>query len=333
MTSSLNLRQSGLATLVSLLFTFVAGSALAAIPSTADHRNATVPMITGRAISVSEHDLVVETEQGDQVVLSLDSRTMLPSDLAQDMMVRVEFHYLDDGARYAQRVIPTRHGETMTRELAYSRDRDGDDDDDADLAYASSSEGGAEPMTRATTAVTHQARGTEQSPIPGTEGYLLATQAMIVGEVVKVSDHHIVVETDQGQRVALEMDSRTLVPTDLESGLGVRIEYRAMDNGAKLAKRIVPARLESLESRELAYPPPDEDQDMGPQEPSQVNASTAAYAEPEDHPASAPDADDHDADDRKLPQTASLEPLFVLLGLLALGGGAAMMLRQHSQVG
>src|SRR5206468_9229414 len=127
-------------------------------------------------------------------------------------------------------------------------------------------------------------------PIPGTEGYVLATQAMIVGEVVTVSDHRIVVETDQGQRVALEMDSRTLVPTDLESGLGVRIEYRAMDNGAKLAKRVVPTRLESLESRQLAYPPPDEDEDMGPpQEPSRVNASAAAYGEPEHHGASAPD--------------------------------------------
>jgi LPXTG-motif cell wall-anchored protein len=320
--------------MVSLLLTLTASAALAAVPSTADYRNATTPMITGRVLMVSEHDMVVSTEQGNEVPLTLDTRTMLPADLAQDMMVRVEFHYLDDGTRYAKRVIPIRHGDRLTRELAYSQERD---DDEAVARYAAAY---AEPehMAQASrvASVTNQPLGTALRPIPSTDDYQVATRAMVVGRVIAVTDHRIVVDTDQRQRVAVEMDSRTLVPTDLQSGIGVRIEYRAMDNGDRLATRIVPIRFERIEGgrlqQDLAYP---SDQDY--EEMPNIDAQTAEYqghgevvADNQHHEEVENEAAGHE---ENLPRTSSSEPLLVLVGLLALGAGAAVMLRRTSQVG
>ena len=328
------IRRSGLAPVVfAVLLMCTASGALAAIPSTADYRNATQPLITGRVLMVSEHDMVVSTEQGNEIPLTLDSRTMVPADLAQDMMVRVEFHFLDDGTRYAKRVIPIRSGQRVTRELAYSRERD---DDEAEVRYAAAY-AMAEPHPSRVASVTNQPLNRAITPIPSTDEYQVATQAMVVGRVISVTDHRIVVDTDQGQRVALEMDSRTLVPTDLQSGIGVRVEYRAIDNGDRLATRIVPIRYDRMHDGrfEEEITSPEEDFDATPG----VNASTADYhGEGEDaYVAQATDADhDGDADDANpgsLPKTSSGEPLLILLGLLAVGSGAALLLRRASQVG
>lgn len=332
------LRRSGLATVVfALLLMCTASGALAAIPSTADYRNATQPLITGRVLMVSEHDMVVSTEQGNEIPLTLDTRTMVPADLAQDMMVRVEFHFLDDGTRYAKRVIPIRSGQRVTRELAYSRERD---DDEAEVRYAAAY-AMAEPHPSRVASVTNQPLNRAITPTPSTDEYHVATRAMVVGRVISVTDHRIVIDTDQGQNVALEMDSRTLVPTDLQSGIGVRVEYRAIDNGDRLATRVVPIRYDRMHDgrfeEDVTYPQDDFDATPG------VNASTAAYygdGEGEDAyvaQASGADTDnDGDADDANpgsLPQTSSGEPLLVLLGLLAVGSGAALLLRRTSQVG
>jgi len=180
------------------------------------------------------------------------------------------------------------------------------------------------------------------TPIPNTDEYNVATSAMVTGRVVTVTDHRIIVDTDQHQRVALEMDSRTLIPTDLQSGIGVRVEYRSMDNGDRLATRIVPIRYDRTSNgrfeEEVATPQQDFDEEMG-----ETNASTAEYQgdrdEDDTYVAQATNTDteandnDNDADDHALPRTSSSEPLLVLIGLLALGAGAAVLLRRTSEVG
>ena len=341
---ALLIRRSGLATTASLLLMLTAGSALAAIPGTADWRNATQPMITGRVVQLSEHGVVVATEQGGEAPLTMDSNTMLPADLSQDMMVRIEFHYRDDGTRLAKRIIPIRHGQRITRELAYSQERD----DDQVVARYAMAYAEPEPRPSRVASATNQPLGTPLRPIPSTDEYKVATTAMVVGRVIAATDHRVVIDTDQGQRVALEMDSRTLVPTDLQSGIGVRVEYTSLDNGAHLAKRIVPIRFDRHEGeqvtmeQDLAYPTDEELQQM-------PDAQTAEYedqGDDSDHDAMmAADVGDHDADadhddqmaadedEGALPTTSSQEPLLVLLGLLALGTGAAFMLRRHSHVG
>jgi len=107
---------------VSVLAVIVlAGTALAAIPSTSDYLLATQPMISGKVVSVNDHAMVVDTDQGHQVTLAVDSRTMVPTDLGPGMVMRAEFKVIDNGHFYAKRVIPIRSGVNTSRELAYAR--------------------------------------------------------------------------------------------------------------------------------------------------------------------------------------------------------------------
>jgi LPXTG-motif cell wall-anchored protein len=96
------------------------GSALAAIPSTTDYKLATEPLVTGKVASVNDQTLVMDTDQGSQVSLEMDSRTMVPTDLAPGMQAWVEFKLEKNGNYYAKRVIPMREGMNRNRELAYS---------------------------------------------------------------------------------------------------------------------------------------------------------------------------------------------------------------------
>ena len=96
------------------------GSALAAIPSTTDYKLATEPLVTGKVASVNDQTLVMDTDQGSQVSLHMDSRTMVPTDLAPGLQAWVEFKLEKNGDYYAKRVIPMREGMNRNRELAYS---------------------------------------------------------------------------------------------------------------------------------------------------------------------------------------------------------------------
>lgn len=93
-----------------------AGTALSAttpvaIPATNDYVMETRPMIVGTVASVSDYQMVVDSEDGTQVTLSLDTRTMRPVDLAPGMVMRTEFRVLDNGDQYAQRIVPLRGAE------------------------------------------------------------------------------------------------------------------------------------------------------------------------------------------------------------------------------
>ena len=351
-------RWSGTVMTVALLLMFTTAGALAAIPSTADYRNATRPMVTGTALLVNQHQLLVDTEQGEEVLLTLDSRTLLPTDLAPGMMMRVEFNYLNDGTRYATRVIPIRRGQKTTRELAYSNEREElqyaregeavEPDDpmarpavyrengtmNADGGYRTHDgyrtadgqyhKGRVRMMNAAT--VTNQPMGTPLRPIPATYAYVLATEPMIHGRVVAVNDHRMVVDTDQGHHVMLEMDTRTLVPTTLQSGMGVRVEYKALENGTKLATRVVPADLdEEYTGAEGTFPegqvPANYEGDL-----STASNQTTTDVETTDEPVAANQTGEPDRSD--LPQTTSPLPIIGLLGLLALGSGAFLARRR-----
>jgi hypothetical protein len=282
----------------------VAGSALAAIPGTTEYLNALQPMLTGKVISVNEHQVVVATEQDETVVLSLDSGSMVPVDVAPGMAARVEFKVLDDGRKLVKRMIPIRDGMNVNRELAYSTERD-----DAMARYASTSdgEGSDEGASRASTALssTNQSLGTSLASTPSTDAYMVAMNPMIAGRVLRVNDHRIVVDTDQGQRVALEMDSRTIVPVNLASGMTVRVEYKTMEDGPKYAQRITPIKSDANTNAELSYVEPYERHEH----------MTQVEPVPAREPVSEP---------QSLPQTAGNQPLIALLGFLALGAAGAV---------
>jgi LPXTG-motif cell wall-anchored protein len=291
----------------------IAGTALAATPSTSDYRYATQPMLTGRVVWVNEHQLAMETEQGEEILLALDTRSTVPVDLGPGMMMRVEFKLRNDGRRYVQRIIPIRSGMRTTRELAYSREHAGSEVV-AQGTSTSDGEGVENGPGSASTAPssTNQSLGTPLASPPSTHGYMVAMQPMIVGRVVTVNDHRIVVDTDQGQRVALEMDSGTIVPIRLASDMTVRVEYEAMEDGPKYAERIVQVSSPGIPGR-LSY--------VHSPERREVMARVAAI-----------DAPVATREPASLPQTASRQPLIALLGFLSLGAAGAVAIGRRLRV-
>ena len=323
--------RKGAIALAMVILALTAGAALAATPSTTSYLYSATPVISGKVLWVNEHQLGVETEQGEEVVLALDSRTMVPVDLGPGMVMRAEFNVMDDGRKYAKRIVPIRNGMSPNRELAYSRERASDP---TVAQYVSTSDGeGVESGTgTASTALssTNQAWGTSLAATPSTHAYQVAMQPMIVGQVVTVNDHRIVVDTDQGQRVALEMDSRTIVPTDLASDMTVRVDYKTLTNGAKYARRITSTK--GSTSPEVTYVPAHERHEPVAQN-AAVDAPTTTR-EPEsppqamnEEPESPPQAESEEAE--VLPQTASRQPLIALLGFLALGAAGVVTITRR----
>jgi LPXTG-motif cell wall-anchored protein len=86
-----------------------------------------VPLIMGTIVSVDEQNVVVDTHDGSTVSFMIDSRTMMPSNMAAGLPVKVQFKVLDSGSYMAQRFTPVIGEEG--RELAarhwdlYSTDR------------------------------------------------------------------------------------------------------------------------------------------------------------------------------------------------------------------
>src|ERR1041385_7651647 len=103
-----------------LLVMLAIGTALAETPSTTAYRFSSHPMISGTVVTVHDHQMVVDTDQGEQVTLEMDSRTMAPRDLAPGMVMRAEFLALEDCRFYAQRVMPIRGGMSTDRLQAYA---------------------------------------------------------------------------------------------------------------------------------------------------------------------------------------------------------------------
>ena len=92
----------------------------ATIPSTTAHYFSSRPMIAGTVVTINDHQMVVDTEQGERITLLVDSRTMAPRDLAPGMTVRTEFAALENCRFHADRVVPVRAGMASQRLQAYA---------------------------------------------------------------------------------------------------------------------------------------------------------------------------------------------------------------------
>lgn len=183
------------------------------------------------------------------------------------------------------------------------------------------------------------------SVIPGTMEQRLAMVPYISGTVSSVSDHQMVVNTDQGESVELALDSRTLRPADLDRGMNMRVEFKILENGQYYAERIVPIRagegnveMASATSSEsesgnhaLAadYTPSssttrgnDNDADDAAQ--NQSAPGTPTTQDQSTAPATTPDASTTEDAPKTLPRTASQAPLLLLFGCAALAGAVVM---------
>jgi hypothetical protein len=150
--------------------------------------------------------------------------------------------------------------------------------------------------------------GSALAAIPSTTDYLLATQPMISGKVATVNDRAMTVDTDQGGQVTLAMDSKTMVPTDLAPGMAMRVEFKAMPDGHLYARRVIPIRGGMNTGRELAY------------------ARTGSHAMAQ---YASNDGAAEDSGNEGLPQTAGVQPLIALLGLLALASAGVLAMSRR----
>jgi hypothetical protein len=203
----------------------------ATIPSTTAHYFSSRPMIAGTVVTINDHRMVVDTEQGERITLVVDSRTMAPRDVAPGMRVRTEFAALENCRFHADRVIPVRKGMSGQRVQAYALPRETQEQ----LASYGSPIRLAANEGRPAGNPSH---GTNPSAMPGTVEHLYSTRPFISGTVLSVNDHRVLVKTDQGRKVAMVMDSRTMVPRELAPGSRMRAEFTQMQDGRYYAQRI-----------------------------------------------------------------------------------------------
>src|SRR4029453_14201672 len=192
------------------------GAAQAAVPSTTAYHFSSHPMISGTVVTVNDHQMIVNTDQGEQVTLEVDSRTLAPRDLAPGMAMRAEFVALEDCRFYAQGVLPIRGGRAPHRPQAYANPQDSHEalalDPSGSRGYGVES---AESRVTLPQTVGEHSPGAIMSATPTTADHQFPTRPMISGRVISVNDHLLVVETDQGQTLGLVMDSRTMVPGEV----------------------------------------------------------------------------------------------------------------------
>jgi len=321
------------------LLALTVGTALSAVPSSTAYQFSSHPMISGTVVSVNDHQMVVDTDQGEQVPLEMDSRTMAPRDLEPGMVMRAEFLALEDCRFYAQRIIPIRSGMSTNRLQAYANTHD---EHEPMARNGAAYEGYVRPSSENAGSLTPIAGEHSSSRMmtatPSTEDYQFSTRPMISGKVVSANDHRLMVETDQGQQVGLIMDSRTMLAGEVAPGSNIRAEFTQMKDGRYYAKRISMDG-GSLLGREQAYAHTRDGEvavaqnnsDCGFVSHAPANMATSAIERRETAVASEPVAQLAPERLRELPQTASNQPLILLLGFLALGSaGVVAVVRRLS---
>lgn len=319
-----------------------------AAPSTTAHFFSSHPMISGRVVTVNDHQMVVDTDQGERVTLEVDTRTMAPRDLAPGMTVRTEFVALEDCRFYAQRVMALRSDMSANRQQAYANSRDSRD---PNALNASASEGyrwrdsarQRNDAPGATGSAGEPSPGMVMKAVPITLDHYFSTRPMLSGRVVSVNDHRLVVQTDQGRMVAMVMDSRTMVPREIALGTGMRSEFTELKDGRYYAKRVsltgtgIADREQALaNTRDTDLAVAGNIGDCASVSPSPANAVTSALESPAVVPAAVvtQSPPEEVAETPKLlPQTASRGPLLLLLALIALGAaGLSMAARQRRTI-
>ena len=333
------------------LLTTTIGTALAAAPSTIAYHFSSQPMISGTVVTVNDREMVVDTDQGEQVTLNMDSRTMAPRDLAPGMVMRAEFLALEDCRFYAQRIIAIRSGMSTDRLQAYANTHaSGEALAGNASALGGSRQASAESRGNLPQASSESSPGPSMKATPTTVDYLFSTRPMISGRVVSVNDHWLVVETEQGQQVGLVMDSHTMVPGEVAPGTIMRAQFTQMKDGRYYAQRISEIG-SGVAGREQAYAQTrDSDIMIASSPPDCGFVSTAArstvtsaverredavtpdavVAQSAPAPVVAQSAPEPVVESPKtLPQTASHQPLLALLGLLALGTAGVMVIKRR----
>lgn len=207
----------------------------------AAHWYSSHPMISGTVASVNDRQLVVNTDQGEAIALMMDSHTMAFRDLAAGMTVRVDFAAHENCRLYAERVWAVRGNAPAARTQGYATARH-----DAD-ARKKPSAGNARASSAAA-----PAQDMNMNAPRATFAWESSIRPMIAGRVVSANDHLLIVDTEQGQRVGVTMDSHTLVPAEVGPGVAIRAQYRHLDDGRYLAQRVY-AVPESAAEREQAY--------------------------------------------------------------------------------
>jgi|SRR6185436_16292644 len=317
------------------------GPSFAAVPPSMAYHFSSHPMISGTVVTVNDHQMVVNTDQGEQVALELDSRTLAPRDLAPGMIMRTEFVALEDCRFYAQRIMAVRGGASTERFQAYANTNEVDDAMARSATPSATYRSADQPRVSGAQTVGPHSPGRVMLATPSTAAYQFSTRSMLSGQVMSVNDHRLLLRTDQGQQVGLVMDSHTMVPGEVAPGGFVRAEFSPMHDGRYYAKRV--SRIDNqVAEREQAYAHTRDSDlllaaspaDCGFMSAAAPGAVTSAIERREpvvkDVPAvvltsvAAPAA----AAPEVLPQTASGQPLILLLSLIALGvAGAITMLR------
>lgn len=322
------------------LLALLVGPVMAGTPSTIAYHFSSHPMIAGTVVTVNDHQMIVDTDQGEQVTLETDSGTMAPRDLAPGLVMRAEFLALEDCRFYAERILPIRGGVSPNRQQAYANSRDSREVIERNAtASGGYSRGYSHEMvasqassdTRETRlqSIGQHSAGTVMKATPSTADYLSSTRPMISGRVVSVNDHQLIVDTEQGQRVGLVMDSRTMVPGEVAPGSLVRAQFTPMKD-----RRLYATRIRTVDGavadREQAYAHT-QDTDLALAQNTtdcgcmntvtNVTTTTAAVV----HPAPEPAVERPET----LPQTASDQPLILWLGILALGCAGVLMVARN----
>jgi len=317
------------------------GIALAADPASMTHHFSSHPMISGTVVAVNDHQMVVNTDQGEQVTLELDTRTMAPRDLEPGMVVRTDFKALDGCRFYAQTVTPLRGSASPERTQAYANTHDSPDV----IARNATAEGSKNRKVPAETAATgarvttqqeigEHSSGATMTAMPSTNDHMDSTRPLVSGQVLAVNDHRLVVRTDQGQRVGMVMDSQTMIPPEVAAGAYVRTEFSRLKDGRYYAKA-VDLVADRTAAREQAYAhtldganvAAQDVQDCGAVFAGDKNAVTSVVAPRSTPPASDPVVERNATPvATELPQTASGQPLLLLLGSLALAAAFAVRL-------
>lgn len=183
---------------------------------------------------------------------------------------------------------------------------------------------------------------------------------VVLGTVVGTTSHTVTVHTNEAERMVFEVDSRTMMPRNLQTGTPVRVEFHLMPSGEHHAGRITPLEHNSLlGTPDQAVPPADmptgANIDAHHRTDGAVHANateTHTHADGVTHThddagtstttadnvivdenARAAHTDDRamTADDGQLPQTASAQPWLLTFGLAACAGALGLMVGRRQR--
>jgi len=317
------------------LLALVAGTAFAADPASMAYNFSSHPMISGTVVTVNDHQMVVNTDQGEQVTLELDTRTMAPRDLGPGMVMRADFRALEDCRLYATSINPVRGSASTERSQVYANTQDSPEVVTRNATASGSSRNvswqvaGSGGRVTSPQGMREHSTGATMIATPSTRDYIHSTRPMVSGEVLSVNDHRLVVRSYQGQRVGMVMDSQTMLPGAVGPGTSIRAEFNRLKDGRYLAKEISLVD-DEVADREQAYANTLDSDILVAENVTECGAVFAtsnpvtAYVEPRQVLGASTERPAQTEPTSELPQTGSGQPLMLLLGIFGLGAAGVV---------